>query len=89
MARRRSAAPALDLEPQTVELADALKKAGVEVTLQRFPGGGHGGAAFERPPVRELIKTFFDKNLKGADVKVEPLPDAAVTVVPPATTKPS
>jgi acetyl esterase/lipase len=70
---------------QSVELANALKAAGVEATLQRFPGGGHGGPAFHSPAVHGLIKTFFDKHLKGADVKVEPLPDAAVTVTPAAT----
>ena len=31
---------------QSEELTDLLKKAGVEVTLQRLPGSGHGGAAF-------------------------------------------
>jgi acetyl esterase/lipase len=67
---------------QSVELSDALTKVGVNVTLQKFPGSGHGGPAFNLPPVRELIKTFFDKNLKGLDVKVEPLPDSAVTVTP-------
>lgn len=74
---------------QSVEFAEALKKAGVDVTLQKFPGGGHGGPAFGKPAVRELIKAFFDKNLKGADVKVEPLPESAVRVTPPAATKPS
>jgi len=69
---------------QSVELADALKRAGVSVTLQRFPGGGHGGPAFNLPAVRTLIRTFFDKHLKGADVTVEALPDAAVTVPPAA-----
>ena len=67
---------------QSEELVDALKKAGVEVTLQKFPGAGHGGPAFGLPAVQKLIKTFFDKHLKGLEVKVEPLPDAAVTVTP-------
>ena len=72
-----------------MEFAEALRKAGVDVTLQRFPGGGHGGPAFDRPAVRQLITAFFDKHLKGADVKVEPLPESAVTVTPPPATKPS
>lgn len=67
---------------QSVELADALKNAGVEVTLQRFPGGGHGGPVFGKPAVHELIRAFFDKHLKGADKKVVPLPESEVTVTP-------
>lgn len=70
---------------QSVELAEALRQAGVAVVLQRFPGGGHGGPIFHTSAVRGLIKAFFDKHLKGADVKIEPLPDAAVTVPSPAT----
>ena len=67
---------------QSEELVAELRKSGVDVMLQRFPGAGHGGPAFGLPAVRNLIKSFFDKNLKGADVKVELLPDAAVTVLP-------
>lgn len=69
---------------QSEELAAALKQAGVPVLLQRFPNAGHGGPVFHQPNVRDLIKTFFDKHLKGADVKIEPLPDSAVTPPPPA-----
>jgi dipeptidyl aminopeptidase/acylaminoacyl peptidase len=71
---------------QSVEFADALKKSGVEVTLQKMPGSGHGGPAFGLPAVRGLIKAFFDKNLKGLGITIEPLPDSVVTV-PPATTQ--
>jgi len=67
---------------QSVEFTEALRKAGVDVTLQKIPGAGHGGAAFGKPAVKELIKKFFDKNLKGADVKVEALPESEVTVEP-------
>lgn len=63
---------------QSVELADALKKAGVEVTLQTFPGAGHGGPAFSLPAVNELNRRFFDKHLKGIDAKIEALPESAV-----------
>jgi acetyl esterase/lipase len=68
---------------QSVELADALKKQGVNVILQKMPGAGHGGAAFYLPKVRELINAFFDKQLKGKDVKVETLPDDAVSIPKP------
>jgi len=67
---------------QSVELSDALQKAGVEVMLQPFPGSGHGGPAFSLPAPLKLIKSFFDKHLKQADVKLEPLPDSAVTLSP-------
>jgi acetyl esterase/lipase len=73
---------------QSVELADLLKKDGVPVWLQRLPGADHGGPAFGLPGVRNLVKNFLDKELKGADVKVELLPDDQVTV-PPAAPKPA
>lgn len=65
---------------QSVELADDLKKAGVDVTLQRLPDSGHGGPAFGLPAVHQMITRFFDRNLKGTDVKVEALPDSDVVV---------
>ena len=68
---------------QSEELTDALKKAGVEVLLQPFPGAGHGGPVFGSKPSRELIKSFFDKNLKGLDVKVDLVPESALTPPPP------
>jgi len=67
---------------QSQELYDALQKAGVDATLQPFPNSGHGGPAFYRPAVQKLIQMFFDKHLKGMDVKVEVLPDEAVNVKP-------
>ncbi|MGH7135454.1 MAG: alpha/beta hydrolase fold domain-containing protein, partial [Pirellulales bacterium] len=73
---------------QSVELADLLTKAGVEVTLQRLPGAGHGGPAFQLPAVAQLTSRFFDKHLKGVDTKIEPLPDSDVTIKP-AETKPA
>jgi acetyl esterase/lipase len=66
---------------QSVELEAALKKAGVEVLLQRVPGGGHGGPAFTSPAASRLYKNIFDKHLKGTDVKVEPL--SAADLNPP------
>ncbi|HWE96592.1 MAG TPA: alpha/beta hydrolase [Tepidisphaeraceae bacterium] len=62
---------------QSEELRDALKKVGVDVLLQPFPGAGHGGPVFGSPAAQKQIKAFFEKNLKGMDVKVEPLPDSA------------
>ena len=63
---------------QSEELLAALQKAGVDALLQKFPGAGHGGPEFGLPAVQELIRKFFDKHLKGEDVKVEVLPDEAV-----------
>jgi|SRR5579875_487758 len=51
--------------PEQSEIfAEALKKAGVEVTLKILPGAGHGGTAFTSPESRKLIAEFFDKHLK-------------------------
>lgn len=72
---------------QSVELRERLEEAGVPVTLQRLPGAGHGGPAFGLPAVGRLAATFFDKHLKGLDVKIEPLPDSEVTVKPSAGAK--
>ncbi len=43
---------------------EALKKAGVDVTLQVLPGAGHGGEQFRTDEVRTTIQEFFDKHLK-------------------------
>jgi len=48
---------------QSEELAAALKKAGVEVTLQIVKGSGHGGAAFQSPENRKRTEEFFAKHL--------------------------
>jgi acetyl esterase/lipase len=50
---------------QSELLAAALKKAGVEVTLTKVEGAGHGGAQFNTPDNRKLIEEFFDKHLKA------------------------
>ncbi|HWB11054.1 MAG TPA: alpha/beta hydrolase [Pirellulales bacterium] len=70
---------------QSVELRDLLAEAGVEVTLQRLPGAGHGGPAFGLPAVGRLTAAFFDKHLKAVDAKIEPLPESEVTVKPTET----
>jgi dipeptidyl aminopeptidase/acylaminoacyl peptidase len=72
---------------QSVELAELLTRAGVPVTLQRFPGAGHGGPAFGLPAVTQLTNAFFDKYLKGVNVKIEALPEEKVTVRPKPSTK--
>jgi acetyl esterase/lipase/ubiquinone biosynthesis protein UbiJ len=48
---------------QSEELAVALKKVGVEVTLQVIKGNGHGGPGFSSPESRKLIEDFFAKHL--------------------------
>jgi acetyl esterase/lipase len=48
---------------QSEILEEALKKAGVPVTLYTVKGGGHGG--FRDPNVPRLTKEFFEKNLKN------------------------
>jgi acetyl esterase/lipase len=50
---------------QSELLAEALKKAGVEVRLVKVEGAGHGGAQFNAPENRKLIEEFFDKHLKA------------------------
>ena len=71
---------------QSVELADSLKKAGVaDVLLQEVPRGGHGGPQFDSRAAKKLYKSFFDKHLKGANVKVELIP--ASELAPPASSK--
>jgi acetyl esterase/lipase len=54
---------------QSQLLADALKRAGVEVTLKIVPDAGHGGPAFQTAEMRQLIHVFFDKHLKKATQK--------------------
>jgi len=49
---------------QSEALAEALKKAGVVVTLQIVAGNGHGGPGFTSPENRKLIEDFFDKHLR-------------------------
>jgi putative heme-binding domain-containing protein len=69
----REAAPFLlvhgDRDPvvpyaQSEELAEALRKVGVEVTLKKLEGAGHGGPEFNRPQIRKQIEEFFDRHLK-------------------------
>jgi acetyl esterase/lipase len=68
---------------QSEEFVAALKAKGVEAWLQALPGSGHGGPAFGKPALAQLIQSFFDKHLKGADVKIELVPEADLAVEPP------
>jgi len=67
---------------QSVELEAALKAQGVPVWLQTLPGSGHGGGSFGKPAVINLTQNFFDKYLKGADVKIELVPEAELAIQP-------
>ncbi|MBM4016778.1 MAG: alpha/beta hydrolase [Planctomycetes bacterium] len=51
---------------QSVRLAEALKKAGVDVTLHVVKGAGHG---FRGQEIEDMTAAFFDKHLKGRAVK--------------------
>jgi acetyl esterase/lipase len=52
---------------QSEILAAALKKAGVEVTMVAVDGAGHG---FKTPEPDKRVRAFFDRLLRGIDVKV-------------------
>jgi acetyl esterase/lipase len=65
---------------QSEEFAAALKAKGVDVFLQPLPGSGHGGPAFGKPAAAKLIATYVDKYLKGADIKIELVPEADLAV---------
>jgi acetyl esterase/lipase len=49
---------------QSELLDETLHKAGVESTLVRIPGNGHGGPGFTTPESWKKIEDFFDKHLK-------------------------
>jgi hypothetical protein len=48
-----------------------LTKAGVDVTLVKIPGGSHAIGGDE---VLQRVKAFFEKHLRGQDVKVSDEP---------------
>jgi acetyl esterase/lipase len=50
---------------QSELLHEALKKAGIEVTLHRIPDAGHGGKGFSTDKMQAAIGAFFDKHLKA------------------------
>ena len=63
---------------QSALLAEALEKAGVETTFQRIRSG-HGGTAFERAEISQMVQIFFDRHLKGEETKAEPIKDQETT----------
>ena len=67
---------------QSTEFVKALKAQGVDALLQTLPGSGHGGRAFGKPEVIELITSFFDKHLGQANVEVKLVPEADLAVEP-------
>ena len=60
---------------QSEVLAEALKKAGVEVKLVVVKGNGHGGPGFSSPENRKLIEDFFAKHLRKAQPAKTVTPD--------------
>lgn len=65
---------------QSVQLEAALKAQSVPVWLQTLPGSGHGGPAFGKPAVVQLMQAFFDKHLRGADVEIKLVPEAELAL---------
>ena len=49
---------------QSVELNDALKKAGVETTLRTMEASGHGDGAFRTPEAFAAVREFFSRTLR-------------------------
>ena len=68
---------------QSEELTVALKAKGVPVWLQTLPNAGHGGPAFAKPAVLNLMVNFFDRHLQGKDVPIELVPETEFAVDPP------
>jgi acetyl esterase/lipase len=49
---------------QSELLFNALKKAGIEVTLQKIPAAGHGGREFSADKLQNTVHEFLDKHLR-------------------------
>jgi acetyl esterase/lipase len=67
---------------QSEEFAATLEEKGVAVWLQALPGSGHGGPAFGKPSIIGLMKTFFDKHLKGTDMTIDLVPPEDIAIEP-------
>ncbi len=55
---------------QSELLADALKSAGIAVSLHLLPEAGHGGDAFRSPEVLQMVVDFFDKYIRQVTPQV-------------------
>lgn len=51
---------------QSERLHEELQAAGVPSTLHVIPGAGHGGKEFRTPEAQQIIREFFDRQLKAA-----------------------
>ncbi len=49
---------------QSIELRDALQKAGAEAKLQTLPDSGHGDGAFNKRETFEVVREFFARHFK-------------------------
>jgi acetyl esterase/lipase len=49
---------------QSEQLTEAMKKAGVEVTMYTVKGGGHSGPEYFTEEMMQMYLRFFDKHLK-------------------------
>lgn len=52
---------------QSTRLHEALRKAGVESTLEVIAGAGHGGPGFQTDSVRRMVREFFAHHLRTVE----------------------
>jgi acetyl esterase/lipase len=67
---------------QSELLEQALRKAGVEVTLRVLHGAGHGGPQFQSTEVRRMVEEFFARHLKTGTSESELHPQLEVPRIP-------
>ncbi len=68
---------------QSVLLHDALAAAGVPVRFVTLEGAGHGTGGFGTPAAAELVASFLDHRLKGADTAAARWPTASRATLKP------
>jgi acetyl esterase/lipase len=56
---------------QSELLVAALRTVGAEVRFHPIAGAGHGGPAFEREEITDLVQAFFDRNLRRGEAGQE------------------